>query len=113
MIEIRAVEDRTPLSLPHLLPFYATFQSPEEKTSGYLTAPPASRTGESGRLGGDQLRRRTTAVNPSRTSPVWKVNVMYSLLFVLDKTWEIHQYRFRKPKKLALFRPPVSILLKS
>ena len=64
MIEIRAVEDRTPLSPPHLLPFYATFQSPEEKTSRYLTAPPASRTGESGRLGGDQLRRRTTAVTP-------------------------------------------------
>ena len=111
MIEIRAVEDRTPFSPPHLFPFDAAFQSPEEKTGRYLTAPPASRTGESGRLGGDQLRRRTTAVSPSRTSLVRKVNVIYSLVFVLDKTWEIHQYKFRKQKKLALFRPPVSILL--
>ncbi|KAB0392120.1 hypothetical protein E2I00_011332, partial [Balaenoptera physalus] len=46
------------------------FQSPEEKTSHYLTAPPASRTEESEQYGGDQLRRRTTALSFEKLKPI-------------------------------------------
>lgn len=76
MIETRAVEDRTPLSPLRLLPFYATFQSPGERLGHHLTAPPASRMGEGGRVGGDRLRRRTTAANAACSAPAWSVSVV-------------------------------------
>lgn len=98
MIEIRAVEYRTPFSPPHLFPFDAAFQSPEEKTGRYLTAPPASRTGESGRFGGDQLRRRTTAVTPFPNFPCKESECDVFSGFRPRQTWEIHQYKFRKQK---------------
>lgn len=91
MIETRAVEDRTPLGPPRLLPFYAPFQSPRERLVHYLTAPPASRTGEGGRVSGDRLRRRTTAAKEACSAPTWSVKVLYSLLFPPRHTWEIEQ----------------------